>query len=99
MPAGDFVALAMRILDLHAHPDPRGREYADDTVSIQENAFGLNLLVIRLAKDADEPTMRRPVATTIVDETGAVIRHHDEHAVMLEHMRSLDRAATPGDAA
>lgn len=97
MPGPEFTELAMRILDLHAHPDIFGRTYDDGTVNIQEKRFGLDLIVIRLAKEVDEPAMRRPVVTTIVDETGAIIRHHDEHAKLVAHMKTLGEATIVGD--
>ena len=86
MDAEDFVALARQVLDRHAHPDSRGRNYEDEDVSIVENHLGLGLMIVRMAKDVDESGMRRPNATTIVDEAGTVIRHHAEHALLVDHM-------------
>lgn len=89
MSAASFVELALEVLEHQGYGDRHERRYEDDVVSIAENHLGLGLMIVRMARPVEDDALRRPNAVTIVDETGAILRHHAEHVLLVDHLMTL----------
>lgn len=89
----EFVALAQRIVDEKGETWGFGARYRDNWIDIRTNYNGNKLEVSRraqeVADDAPRSHLRVGNPTTMVSDSGDIIRHHGEHIYLVWHMKRL----------